>query len=313
MAIQDSTTIENWTIHDLENLPGEENDSYEYKSSGIANNKDKFADTITKAASAFWNTGGGFFYVGVDNKGRIDGGIEPTIGNQPITEWADQILFRVSPIGPYRTKFITLEDSSTKGVFVIAFGESANLPHQAPDNKYYVRAGAHSHPAAHYIVEALRARRATTQPLLLARVVPHAFKAQVLDLSIVCLSNHPALDIEINISPIPHIYDNLPGSFPQVIPFIDILHPFSIEIGSLLDIRKTIGDEPLKLVLKYSNTLKQHFKSSQIIEVNEHISKARLTGDGIYSISEKFLKQIVDQLGFINQNLSSLPKDKSDE
>lgn len=40
-------------------------------------------------------------------------------------------------------------------VLVIGFEESSNAPHMAYDGTYRVRAGAHSEPASHFLVEAI--------------------------------------------------------------------------------------------------------------------------------------------------------------
>ncbi|GAA5531590.1 ATP-binding protein [Herpetosiphon gulosus] len=82
--------IEGWTEEDLLRLPSEENDHYEYKSSQIP--MDRLKEKISIAASAFWNSGGGFFIVGIDDTGHIDGGIAKTVGRQKLPDWIDQIL-----------------------------------------------------------------------------------------------------------------------------------------------------------------------------------------------------------------------------
>jgi hypothetical protein len=56
-----------------------EDDRHEYKSSAIKNDKE-LGDKIAKAASGFWNSGGGLFVVGVDGNGQPDGGISLSVG-----------------------------------------------------------------------------------------------------------------------------------------------------------------------------------------------------------------------------------------
>jgi predicted HTH transcriptional regulator len=76
------TSYENvttWNESSLSGIPKRETDQYEYKSSLIRNDKkfsEKLKEDICTAASAFWNTGGGFLIVGIDGKtATVDGGI----------------------------------------------------------------------------------------------------------------------------------------------------------------------------------------------------------------------------------------------
>jgi hypothetical protein len=63
---------------DLGSLPASEDDKFEYKSSATA--MLALRDKIGKAASGFWNSGGGVFVVGVDGTRKPDGGIAKTVG-----------------------------------------------------------------------------------------------------------------------------------------------------------------------------------------------------------------------------------------
>jgi hypothetical protein len=67
---------------DLQRLPPSEDDEFEFKSSRISENDLK--REIANAASAFANSGGGFFIGGVDGHGNADNGLHATIGRQPI-------------------------------------------------------------------------------------------------------------------------------------------------------------------------------------------------------------------------------------
>ena len=57
-------------------LPDAEDERHEYKSSVIEKNEKSsnksLGDKIAKAASGFWNSGGGLFVVGVDDNGKPD-------------------------------------------------------------------------------------------------------------------------------------------------------------------------------------------------------------------------------------------------
>jgi len=148
--------VENWTEEDLLTIPQEETESFEYKSSQTP--IDKLKEKISVAASAFWNSGGGIFIAGVNDSGKIDGGILESIGRQDIRDWTDQILTSVEPIGNYAIKVISNEINNSliqdnHIVLVISFGESVIAPHMAYDKKYYVRAGAHSGPEIIFLLK----------------------------------------------------------------------------------------------------------------------------------------------------------------
>jgi len=152
-------------------LPSAEDDRHEYKSSAIKNDKE-LGDKIVKAASGFWNSGGGLFVAGVDGNGQSDGGISLNVGQQSRRDWIDQVISQVTPKSAYAVH--SIEDNGCgcniepgKGVFLIGFGESEIGPHMANDHRYYIRAGAHTVPANHFIVEAIHARRGLRTPLLL--------------------------------------------------------------------------------------------------------------------------------------------------
>lgn len=165
----DFTNLDHWDLGRLAELPPVENESLEFKSSRVSFND--LGSKISVAASAFWNTGGGVLVVGVDDNGKVDGGIPILVGKKELEDWVDGEVAATEPAGPYKTKLLQSYDSSFgieegKGVLIIGFGESADIPHMAKDCKYYIRAGAHSVPTGRYSVEALLARRAVQSPML---------------------------------------------------------------------------------------------------------------------------------------------------
>jgi len=186
---------------DLAVLPAEEDDRHEYKSGRSPAQKIKTA--LPKTASGFWNSGGGIFVVGVDDNGQPDEGFEPEIGNESVRDWIDQIVHAVQPVARYD---VATPKSEVGNVLVVRFHESAVLPHMAPDGRYYIRAGAHTVQAGHYLVEALRSRRGTTRPYLQTTLRPKPDVKGVIQLGIVSLSESAALDVEVALDPIPHLW-----------------------------------------------------------------------------------------------------------
>ena len=111
------TRIEAWNEEDLIDLPAGETDEYEFKSSLIRASphyRSDLSSKLTKTASAFWNTGGGILLVGVDDNGKVDGGIPYMMGKQKLRDWVDMILRAVSPVGPYTVRTIKPNSHDSK-------------------------------------------------------------------------------------------------------------------------------------------------------------------------------------------------------
>ena len=103
----------NLNTFDLTQLPTAEDDNYEFKSSKIEENIKKFKEKLSCAASAFANTGGGYFVVGVNEQGDADGGISKKIRGQPLRDWVDQIINQVKPLPSYKVELV--EDPGGRG------------------------------------------------------------------------------------------------------------------------------------------------------------------------------------------------------
>ena len=129
----------------IDQLPKNEDDYYEYKSSLTSN--DKLKEKLQKAVSGFANSGGGFFIAGIDDKtGKADGGITLQVGRESRRDWVDTIISQVEPLPKYSIKF--LDDVGDKGflneshvILIVAVEESNIGPHMAADDRrYYIRA-----------------------------------------------------------------------------------------------------------------------------------------------------------------------------
>ena len=279
MRLEQHTVIETWTEDHLSSLPDEETDFHEYKSSLIS--VERLKKEITIAASAFWNTGGGLFIAGIDDYGHIDGGIPMVVGSQKVRDWADQILAHVEPTGPYAINIIEpgSEESPIKPdhvVLVIAFGESASAPHMAPDYRYYVRAGTHSLPAGHYLVEAIRSRRNLNQPLLRGLLRLNESKSDIVQLIVLAANEVTALDVELSFDPVPNVFAGVEEIFPLKIPVIDRDNPFSMDLLKPFMIHKTFGDRPIFLELEYKSVGGKTIKERQLLDPFRSLSPVRM-------------------------------------
>jgi len=219
---------------DIANLPPAEDERHEYKSSLTTFNTLK--EKLGRAASGYWNSGGGLFITGVDGSGKPDGGIAETVGRQSLRDWVDQIVKEVSPAGPYAVRLFTHDPASgltiqpNKAILAVEFGESRHPPHMAPDNKYYIRAGAHTVPATHYLLEALWVRRRIQRPQLAhaMRLKPEA--TDIIQLAIVALTDEPAIEVSVILDPLPEMWKDTKDLFPLQLPLLDRSMPFYLDI-----------------------------------------------------------------------------------
>ena len=313
MPLEKHNLIENWSEDDLLDLPEGETDEYEYKSSLIRESQHYRSDLsskITKTASALWNTGGGILVIGVDDSGQVDGGIPYFMGKQKLRDWVDMILNTVSPVGPYTVRTIKPQKADSKidpehVVLVLAFGESFDLPHMAPDNRYYVRAGAHSNPANHYLVEAIRARRGLNRPMLRALLRENPQKAGVVELTIVTINDSPALNVLIDFEPIPpHLQEQLPERLPLTVSLIDRSNPFRMDIATMRRLAYWLGDKPFQVILQYEGVRGELFKDTQSLDHLRSLgpSEIRLSNG---NSSEKLLLKVLKQLRRLNGTIES--------
>lgn len=303
-----------WTEDDLLDLPDSETDLYEYKSSLIRespNYRGDLSSKLTKTASALWNTGGGILVVGVDDHGAVDGGVPAMMGRQKLRDWVDIILNTVSPVGPYTVQTIASEHAQSRieaemVVLVVAFGESFDLPHMAPDSRYYVRSGAHSNPANHYIVEALRARRGLERPSLRALLRKNPQKSGIIELTIVTINDLPALNVQIQFDPLPtHLADKLPDQRSLTIPLIDRNNPFRMDIATTQRLSYWLGNDPFTVLLQYEGLRGTVYQSQQTIDY------IRSLGPGDIPLSnggspERILKKINKQLSRLNRSIERI-------
>jgi hypothetical protein len=213
----------------LDSLPSSEPDELEYKSSLIDDTKLK--REIQNAASAFWNSGGGALLAGVNDKGIVDGGILPVVGRQTRQDWIAHVISAVNPAASYTARLF--DDSSNgnivkgKCVLAVQFEPSAAFPHQSADYRYYIRAGAHTVPAPHFVVDALHAKRHFRNPRLVHITNMRYFSTEsdFLHIELIAATDGAALNVQVDLNPRPT--DTHGASLPITIPIIDRAHSFA--------------------------------------------------------------------------------------
>ena len=167
----------------LGTLEPHEHDFQEFKGSAwLASDdgdiQDHFLVSLSKQVSAFANGAGGRLFIGIDDHGRVDGGV-PVNLRGGTRAWLEDVapsvvdpplqrcnVFEVGHSGP---------DSEVKpghGVYVVDIPSSEQAPHQSKDHRYYLRIAGKSRPMGHVHVQDVLRR--TQHPLIaLSRLGPY--------------------------------------------------------------------------------------------------------------------------------------------
>jgi hypothetical protein len=159
-----------WTEDDVDALPPGEHDYFERKSGQLFGDQGILLGTLSKAVSAFANSGGGHIVLGVGDDGQPDG-VPRMRGHTTTRDWlAQQIPHLVAyPLGDFRVHVVqraaVSRIPSDRDVIVVDVGDSALAPHQCARGAsgtskymYYYRQAGRSEPAPHFHLELLRQR-----------------------------------------------------------------------------------------------------------------------------------------------------------
>ncbi|MEE2786224.1 MAG: ATP-binding protein [Myxococcota bacterium] len=159
-----------WTEQMLEALEPHEHDFQEFKSSGWILRSPRelqpdFMYYLSKQVSAFVNGSGGLLFIGLNDDGRVDGGVPTDLKGGGTRAWLEDLVSAcVDPPIPRCNIFevgpATQENSKIKeghAVFVVELPASQEAPHQAKDHRYYLRIAGKSRPMGHlHIQDVLR-------------------------------------------------------------------------------------------------------------------------------------------------------------
>ncbi len=273
---------------DFFTIPGAESDEFEFKSS-LSSSKELWKK-LSCAASGFANSGGGVFVAGVDGDGDADGGLPKQIGRQDLRDWVDQIVHQVTPAPSYHIKL--LDDSNGRGtinidhvVLVVAFDESFVGPHMAPDHRYYIRAGAHTVAARHFIVDAIWAKRHFAKPRL-----THTFRtkpeySQTVQLGIVGLTSTPAIDVEVFLDPLGELLADLEQYFPLQIPVIDPQNPFFFDVSTWTLMKERFGNN-VELTVNYRDLAGNAYSFKTKLDIERSFGPMRIGSDPTEKIAK---------------------------
>lgn len=291
-------------------LPDAEDDRHEYKSSAIKKDKE-LGDKIAKAASGFWNSGGGLFVVGVDGNGKPDGGISLNVGRQSRRDWIDQAISQVTPKFAYVVH--SIEDNGcgcniepSKGVFLIGFGDSEIGPHMAHDHCYYIRAGAHTVPAGHFIVEAIHARRGLRTPLLSHIVRLKPGNSKVIQLGIVALNAASAINVSVESdTPLNGFTSRLDERISLQVPIISEQFPLFFDIALIMLHRPEFPS--FNINLTYSDIANRTYQKIFEVDIERQLGQNLSSDKGIDPIVEE-LKDIAKEVKELQKAITKIKK-----
>jgi hypothetical protein len=167
-----SLAPEEWSEARLNGLIPQESDTQEFKGSlfftdaaGVI--RSDFIDNLGKQVSAFANAGGGHLFLGIDDRGTIDGGVSRSVRANGTREWLEDVI--PAAVDPVLKSFNVYEVNGTgpdsligvdRAVYVLEIPESEDAPHQARDRRYYLRIAGKSRPMSHrHVLDVLNRKR----------------------------------------------------------------------------------------------------------------------------------------------------------
>ena len=115
---------------------------------------------LSKQVSAFANASGGLLFVGLNDHGKIDGGVPIDLKGGGTREWLEDLVSScVDPKIPSCNVFEVCGEGETTlikpncAVYVLELPASVDAPHQAKDHRYYLRIAGKSRPMGHLHVQ----------------------------------------------------------------------------------------------------------------------------------------------------------------
>jgi hypothetical protein len=187
-----------WTLERLQALDPHEYDFQEFKGAGFVLDlttrrlRSDFLDALSKQVSAFANAAGGRVFLGIDDAGRIDGGVPTDLRSNGTREWLEDVIPHVvapnlRSLNVWEVAGPPVEADPASGasaaddagpirrghaVYVIDIAMSEDAPHQARDHRYYLRIAGKSRPMGHHHV--LDVLHRTRDPhVVVSRVDPY--------------------------------------------------------------------------------------------------------------------------------------------
>ena len=181
-----------WSEAALVDIERDEHDYQEFKGSAFVEHEGEvaagFVNRLSKQVSAFANGQGGRLFLGLDDRGLIDGGIRADLKGGGVREWLEDVI--PGCVDPTLRQFNVFEVTPEEGVpsrirpghavYVVEVPPSPDAPHQALDYRYYLRIAGKSRPMGHLHIEDV-SRRTRTPRVTVSRVAPFGDPEPILD------------------------------------------------------------------------------------------------------------------------------------
>lgn len=172
-----------WTEAALQDLGPDEYDWQEYKGTGLVHRdgviNSEFQGLLSKQVGAFANGGGGRVFLGLDDEGRIDGGVPVDLKRGGTRSWLEDIIAGLvdPPLAAFNVHEVRAEQPGSPilpghAVYVIEVAASDMAPHQSMDHRYYLRIAGKSRPMGHVHLQDVLGRTRHPQ-LVVERVDPY--------------------------------------------------------------------------------------------------------------------------------------------
>ena len=182
---------ESWSEQDLIDLAADEHSYQEFKATPFIEKDGAvapgFLGRLSKQVSAFANGNGGWLFLGIDDRGNIDGGVSMDLKGGGVRSWLEDVV--PGCVEPQLVVFNVYEVARGgpgshiepgKAVYVVEIPPSHDAPHQAIDYRYYLRIAGKSRPMGHLNVQDV-SRRVRTPRVELQRIAPFGTPELVMD------------------------------------------------------------------------------------------------------------------------------------
>ncbi len=157
-----------WTEAMLAALEPSEHDFQEFKGTlFLADGQtivSGFVNNLSRQVSAFSNGAGGRLFLGLDDSGKIDGGVPTNLKNNGTRAWLEDVIpgcvdpplrrfnvYEVPAPSPHARRRSLIRPGCA--VYVLDIPPSEDAPHQALDHRYYLRIAGKSRPMGHVHVQ----------------------------------------------------------------------------------------------------------------------------------------------------------------
>jgi hypothetical protein len=278
----------------LVNIPLTETDGFEFKSGKTSD--DALRSKVQAAASAFLNSGGGYFIVGIDNNGVVDGGISTSVGRQSREDWFDNLIHQVQPTPQYKIHKVESVGSrgtltSGNALYAIEYPSSALAPHMSPDKRYYIRAGAHTVPANNFIVESLWAKRLVGKPRLVHAVRVRPDDREAIQFGVVSTNNDVALNVRVTVTPLMGTIQKTEKYWPLTAAIVDRANPMFFDYINFSRISANI-DQETTIHIEYEDLSGNNYEYEEKFLIASSIGPLKIDQNKVVLALEKIAQAL---------------------